>query len=99
MIAITHVNGSPSYAALATLALLLACNSSSTPDQTCAASYPPPGPCDASAQCSPAACTCNDGTMSAFARGNLCTDAGACDPNELCTKYCITAGGLQSICR
>lgn len=84
------------------IALLAACNSSSAlgePDQKCAAAYPAPGPCDASAQCAPASCTCNDGTMSAFARGNICTDAGACDPERLCTDYCITAGGLQSICR
>ena len=35
--------------------------------------------------------------MSAFARGNLCNDAGACDPEKICTGYCIPSGGVQSI--
>lgn len=103
MIAAPNTNGMAFRvlaAAIAAALLALGCNSTTTtPDQTCAAPYPAPTPCDASAQCDPAACTCNDGTMSAFARGYLCTDAGACDPERLCTNYCLTAGGLRSICR
>jgi hypothetical protein len=80
---------------LATVAL----GCTTTPAATCTGPYPAPTPCDASAQCAPASCSCGDGTASAFARGGLCTEAGACDPQALCENHCAPAGGLQSICR
>jgi hypothetical protein len=74
-------------------------STSSDVTATCSGPYPAPTPCDASLQCAPAACTCGDGTTSAFARGGICTDAGACDPQLLCATHCGPAGGLRSICR
>jgi hypothetical protein len=76
------------------------CNEQVSSTAACTGPYPTaPATCDASAQCVPVACTCGDGTRSDFARSNLCTDAGACDPLAVCNQFCGPAGGLQSICR